>query len=101
MKQLWREYFKPSLIPVSSADPELAWGWVFEKDESGDYIRAVMALKVIREQALMIKKSGRAGDYGTMAMISIYNRCKVDSVDKASSAKTTRFTAGPPPRKLR
>ena len=100
MKQLWREYFKPSLMPASSADPESAWDWIFEKDKIGNYTRATMALKVIRTQALMIKQSGKAGDWGTMAMLSVYNKCKVDSVDETSSAKTTRFTAGPPPRKL-
>jgi hypothetical protein len=59
--KIWKERFNPSKIePFKPMLDEFnkAWEWIFEKDESGEYVRAGLCLIVIREHSLRLHRIG-------------------------------------------
>ena len=75
MSNLWKERFKPSRImpfePMAE-DFNKAWEWIFEKDESGEFIRAGLCLIVIREHSLKLRKTMGVKRSSEVAIIAIW-----------------------------
>ncbi len=59
--------FEPKL-----ADFNAAWAWMFEKDESGELIRAGLCLIVIREHSLKLRKTMKVKRSAEVAAIAIW-----------------------------
>jgi hypothetical protein len=79
---IWQERFQPSRImpfEPKSADFNAAWNWMFERDESGEFIRAGLCLIVIHEQSLKLRKSG-VRQSAQVAAIGIWRRYAVSSL---------------------
>lgn len=78
MNGIWKERFKPSQInpfEPKSADFNQAWAWMFEKDESGEFIRAGLCLIVMREHSLRLRKSlgvKRSAEVAAIAVWRLY-----------------------------
>ena len=76
---LWKELLNPKPIPetkINLEDLNRAWDWIFERDSLGNYCRAMIALKIVRNHAKTLKKSGVSDNYVQIAIIGVWNRLK-------------------------
>ena len=79
---LWQERFNPS--DITETKPTLtefnqAWNWMFERDESGEFVRAGLCLVIIREHSLRLHRRGTANS-AQVAAIGIWRRYSVSAI---------------------
>ena len=76
---LWKELLNPKPIPetkINLEDLNRAWDWIFERDSLGNYCRAMIALKIVRNNAKILHKQGFVVNCIQISAVSLWNRLK-------------------------
>lgn len=92
MKSLWKELLNPTpLIPenVEREDFDRAWNWIFERDSLGNYCRAMITLKIVRNHAKDLKRRWFHANCAEIAAVGVWMRLKEE---KARNVIPTRKT---------
>lgn len=77
MKTLWEEKFNPQPVPMvepTETEFDKAWSWIFEKDNSGEFVRAGLCLILIREKSLKMRRADMIKKSAEMAAVGIWKR---------------------------
>ena len=77
-KNLIRERMNPQPITNHNIQPDefnKAWNWMTEKDTNGNLVRMGMALIVIHDHSLRLRRQG-VGNSAEVAAVEIWKRCR-------------------------